>query len=520
MNAKAFLYIKGITKRFPGTVACNNITFEIQPREVHTILGENGAGKTTLMNILYGLHHPQSGEIYFRGHKVDIQSPRDATNLGIAMVHQHFMLIPRFTVTENIILGLPSRKGFILEKRSAQAKIYELSQKYHLEVDPNAYIWQLSVGQQQRVEIIKALYRGAKNILILDEPTASLTPQEVKKLFITIRAIKKEGTTVIFISHKLNEVMEISDRITVLRDGNVVGTVPVNDADPLELARMMVGRDITFQINRPPTKRGKIVLEVEDLHTLKDNRIEALRGLSLQVYSGEIIGIAGVAGNGQRELAEVLSGLRKVTHGKIRINAQEITDATPAELMDLGVQYIPQDRKHIGSIGDFPLTKNAILGSQNNLPFANHGILRYSVINTYTNRLIKEFDIRTYSHKALAKTLSGGNLQKFILARALSCSPKVIIAVQPTAGLDVVATKFIHEQLIIQRTRGVAILLISMDLDEILALSDRIIVLYEGRVMGEVIASEAKVEEIGLLMAGVGNHLSKLRSSAIGNEIG
>lgn len=516
MNTKAFLYMKGITKRFPGSLACNNITFEIQPGEVHTLLGENGAGKTTLMNILYGLYHSQSGEIYFRGHQVSIRSPRDATTLGIGMVHQHFMLIPRFTVTENIILGLPSRKGFLLEKRSAQARIYKLSQKYKLQVDPNAYIWQLSVGQQQRVEIIKALYRGAKTVLILDEPTTSLTPQEVRELFNTICAIKKEGTAVIFISHKLNEVMEISDRITVLRDGCVVGTVPVNDADPVELARMMVGRDMTFQVSHPPTKISKIILEVEDLHVLNDEGVEALRGISLRVHSGEILGIAGVAGNGQRELAEVLTGLRKVISGKVRIKGQEVTDATPAELMRLEVQHIPQDRKHIGSIGVFPLTENAILGSQSNPPFANHGMLRYSVINRYTDHLIKEFDIRTYSHKALAKTLSGGNLQKFVLARSLSRSPKVLIAVQPTAGLDVVATEFIHEQLLIQRTRGVAVLLISMDLDEVLALSDHIIVLYEGRVTGEVTASEAKVEEIGLLMAGVDEHSSNLKSFATG----
>lgn len=498
------LRMQGITKRFPGVLACNNINFEVNSGEVHTLLGENGAGKTTLMNILYGLHRPQSGEIWLRGHQVAIRSPRDAIALGIGMVHQHFMLIPRFTVTENIILGLRSpRRTLVLDKKNAKEKILKLSQKYHLQVNPDAYVWQLSVGQQQRVEIVKALYRGAKTILILDEPTASLTPQETEELFDTIRRITKEGIAVIFISHKLNEVMEISDRITVLRDGRVINTVSPTDTNPKELAQMMVGRNMTFQITRAPQKAGEVVLEVKDLHVLSDEQTEALHGISLKVRSGEILGVAGVAGNGQRELAEALTGLRRITQGRVLLNNQDVSHATPTELMRLGVQHIPQDRKHVGSIGTFSLAENAILGVQSASPFAKHGLLRYSTVNKYTDRIIKEFDIRTPSRQVMAKSLSGGNLQKFILARSLSRSPKLLIAVQPTAGLDVSAIEFIHKQLLIQREKGAAILLISMDLEEIMSLSDRIIVLYEGRIMGEKFAEETKVEEIGLLMAGV-----------------
>jgi len=496
------LCMKGITKRFPGVLANDHIDLEVEEGEIHALLGENGAGKTTLMNILYGLYQLQEGEIYFQGRPIRVSSPHEAISLGIGMVHQHFMLIPVFTVTDNIILGLKSPRGLILDTEQAAQRILELSKQYGLDVDPKAYVWQLSVGLQQRVEIVKALYRGAK-LLILDEPTSVLTPQETRELFGILRSLAQQGTSIIFISHKLNEVMAISDRTTVLRDGRVVDTVLTKETTPSQLARMMVGREVILQVERPPAQRGEPALVVENLRALNDKGLPALAGLSLQVHRGEILGIAGVDGNGQSELAEVLTGLRKATSGRILVKGQDLCNRSPATFIRAGVACVPQDRKQTGSIAEFSLAENVILGSHEDPPFARHGVLNWNAITGYANRLIKDFDVRTPSADIKAKSLSGGNLQKLILAREVSRAHDILIAVQPTRGLDVGAIEFVYHRLLRERQRGTAILLISTELDEVLSLSDRIAVIYEGRIVGEMAAEDAVVEEIGLLMAGV-----------------
>ncbi|MGQ9599342.1 MAG: ABC transporter ATP-binding protein [Anaerolineae bacterium] len=495
------LCMRGITKRFPGILANDRIDLEVEEGEIHALLGENGAGKTTLMNILYGLYEPQEGEIFFQGRSIRVTSPHQAINLGIGMVHQHFMLIPVFTVAENIVLGLRSSRGLILDIERARQRIFELSKQYGLGVDPQAYVWQLSVGLQQRVEIIKALYRGAK-LLILDEPTAVLTPQETGELFHILRSLAQQGTSIIFISHKLNEVMGISDRITVLRDGRVVNTVRTRDTNQAELARMMVGREVVLRIERPPRERGEPILEVKDLQVLNDKGLPALEGTSLQVHRGEILGLAGVDGNGQLELAETLVGLRRPTAGRIVVKGHDVTGSAPSTLIRMGVACIPQDRKAIGSIGEFSLAENAILGSHDQPPFARYGLLNRPAIHRYTQHLINSFDVRTPGAELQARSLSGGNLQKLILAREVSRPHDILIAVQPTRGLDVGATEFVYRRLIEERQNGKAILLISTELDEVLSLSDRIAVIYEGRIVGEMMAEEALVEEIGLLMTG------------------
>jgi len=501
-NSGPTLAMYGITKIFPGVVACNNVSFEVLPGEVHALLGENGAGKTTLMNILYGIHHPDSGEIYLKGQRVNIRSPRDALSLGIGMVHQHFMLIPRLTVIENIILG--SQKRFSLGTRDAEKRIRDLSERYNLRVEPDALVAQLSVGQRQRVEILKALYRGAQSVLILDEPTAWLTHQETQDLFRIIKAIVKGGTSVIFISHKLREVMEISDRVTVLRGGKTIGTVCTSATDPGQLARMMVGREAILRVERSPKERfGDVILEVENLCALNDRGLKALRDVSLKVHQGEILGVAGVAGNGQHELAEVLAGLRKPQKGKILIDGKDLTNASRSKFLQWGIEYVPADRKRVGSVGDFSLKENAILGRHTDPRFSRLGLLKNKVIDQFASRLITEFGVRTPSSDNRARFLSGGNLQRFILARALVHSPKVLIAEQPTAGLDINAIENIHKQLLAIREEGAAVVLISMDLEEILMLSDRIVVIYEGEIIGEFPSREVNVEEIGLLMAGV-----------------
>jgi len=495
--------MEGITKTFPGVVACDNITLEIQPGEIRALLGENGAGKTTLMNVLSGIYHPQAGSVYLNGNRVNIRSPRDASAHGIGMVHQHFMLVPRHTVVENIIVGLHlKRTTYRTVARMAREKIVELSEQYHLQVDPSACVWQLSVGQQQRVEIVKALYRGARSILILDEPTSALTPQEARELFKTVRELSDHGIAVIFITHKLHEVMDLSHRVTVLRDGQVVDTVSTDAVTQIELARMMVGRDTVFCVKRSPNEPGEVSLDVKGLRVLDDRGHEAVKSIGFKVRSGEILGIAGVDGNGQRELVEALSGLRRAIGGQVLLDGRDITNLPPAELMCVGVQHIPQDRKGLATIGDLSLKENAILGDQCARPFARLGFLRYSVIDAHTDSLLTEFNVNPPNRELKASALSGGNLQKFILARALTRVPKVLVAVQPTSGLDVGAIEFIHRQLLNRRDSGVAILLISMELEEILTLSSRIAVLFEGEIMGEVSPDEARVEDIGLLMAG------------------
>lgn len=495
------LEMRNITKRFPGVLANDNVTLKVEKGEIHALLGENGAGKTTLMNILYGLYRPQSGEIIFQGQHVMINSVQEAISLGIGMVHQHFMLIPNFTVTENIILGLESSRNIVIDSKEAEKRILALSKKYGFNVDPSAYIWQLPVGLQQRVEILKALYRGA-GLLILDEPTSVLTPQETRELFIILREMAEQGTSIIFISHKLDEVMAISDRITVLRDGCVTGTVATKDTNQHELARMMVGRDVIFKVSRPSMERGELALEVENLHALNDKGLEALKGISFKLYYGEILGIAGVSGNGQEELAEVLTGLREAADGRILIDKKNLINKLPDTYIRAGVAFIPQDRKRFGSISDFSLEENLILRSESDSPFAHHGILDREAIREYSSRVIEEYDIRTPGSDIKAKSLSGGNLQKLILGREVTRPHHLLIAAQPTRGLDVGAIEFVYSRLIEERGKGSAILLISTELNEILNLSDRIAVIYEGRVVGQMEHDEASIEELGLLMTG------------------
>jgi simple sugar transport system ATP-binding protein len=498
-----------IVKQFPGVLANDHVDFEVRKGEIHALLGENGAGKTTLMKILYGLYQPDEGNIYVAGQKVDIRSPRDAINLGIGMVHQHFMLIPPLTVTVNIILGVKSSRGPLLDIEKGEKAIKELSEKYGLKVDPKAKIWQLSVGEQQRVEIIKALYRGAE-VLILDEPTSVLTPQEVKELFSTLRSMVKEGFTIIFISHKLDEVLAVSDRITVLRDGRVISTLKSRDTNKEELAKMMVGRKVIFQLSKPPMKTGNLILKIENLQALNDKGLVALKEVSFSVYGGEILGIAGVAGNGQTELAEVLYGLRKATKGKVFINGLDMTNHSPKELIKHKVSHIPADRIGMGLLMDFTLTENLILERHSMSPFSNGLLLKQKEIDQYAEKLISDFDVRTPSKDVLAKKLSGGNLQKLLLARELSRTPQLLIAVDPTRGLDVGATEYIHLKLIEQRNKGTAILLISTDLDEVLSLSDRIAVIYEGKITGPFPIEKVSIEEIGLLMGGAAKQRTKL----------
>ncbi len=488
--------MRGIVKRFPGVLANDHVDFSAYEGEIHALLGENGAGKTTLMNVLSGLYRPEEGEISLYGQAVSFSSPRDAFAHGVGMVHQHFKLVDTHTVTENIILGL-DRPRFLLNLSQAEEEIQRLEEQYGLKVDPQAFIWQLSLGEQQRVEILKALYRGAR-ILIMDEPTAVLTPQEVDELFVTLRRMVNEGHTIIFISHKLDEVLEIADRITILRKGRVVDTVDVQNATKKNLARMMVGREVLFQVEKPPLEPGAPVLEVEDLHALSDRGVPALKGVSFHVQQREILGVAGVSGNGQSELAEVITGLRESTRGRIRVNGRDLTNAGPRAFIDEGVSHVPEDRVHVGIVPSLHLTGNLFLKAYRKLPGF---FLNWSELRERARSLMQRFDVIAPSPDVEARTLSGGNIQKLILAREFSSLPKAVIAVHPTQGLDVGATEAVRQHLLEQRAQGAGILLISEDLDEVRALSDRIIVMYEGEIMGEVMP-ETPVEEIGLLMAG------------------
>ncbi len=498
------LRMEGIVKIFPGVVANDHVDFTLEKGEVHALLGENGAGKTTLMNILYGLYRPEEGHIYLDDKEVKISSPLDAINLGIGMVHQHFTLVPPFTVVENVILGLKSPREPFLDLKGAALKIKEIADRYNFKIDPWARVWQLSVGEKQRVEIIKALYRGA-NILILDEPTAVLTPQEADELFEVLRDMKKEGKSVVFISHKLDEVMEISDRVTVLRDGKAIKTLITKETSPEELARIMVGREVIFSLSKPPAKPGKEVIRVENLKALNDKGLLALDGMSFAIREGEILGIAGVSGNGQKELEEVIYGLRPLKDGKIYFMGEDITAKKPEYLIDRGVAYIPEDRMERGLVLDFEIKENAILETHKDPPFANNGFLNYKEISKFTEELVEDYNIKVPAINAIVKVLSGGNLQKLILGREISRKPKFLIASQPTRGLDIGATEYIRKKLLEERENGKAILLISEDLEEILSLSDKILVIYEGKVMGILDPEFARsnIEKLGLLMAGV-----------------
>jgi simple sugar transport system ATP-binding protein len=492
----------GIVKRFPGVLANDHVDFDVKTGEVHALLGENGAGKSTLMKILYGLYQQDEGMIRLNGEAVSIRSPSDAIERGIGMIHQHFMLVPTLTVAENVALGIPSSRGPLTDLDKVSQRIVDLANLYGLQVDPSATVWQLSVGQQQRVEIIKALYRGAA-LLILDEPTAVLTPQEVDEFFAILKQMASDGHALIFISHKLHEVLAISNRITVLRDGHNVGEVATEGTTKHQLAELMVGRELSQQLERPKVKLGEPRLVLQDVHCLSDRETPALRGVSLAVRAGEILGLAGVSGNGQRELAQVISGLREPTAGRVILDGENVTNASPAVLIEKGVAYIPEERMKDGIIRDFSVEENLILREPQKYPYARAGFFRFKAIAERSRELVQNFSVKTPTLETPAKNLSGGNIQKLILARELSRRPSVVIAAQPTRGLDVGAIEYVHRTLIDQRDRGTATLLISEDLDEILALSDRIAVIFEGRIMGELQRDEATAERLGLLMAGV-----------------
>ena len=491
-----------IVKRFPGVLANDQVNFDVKTGEVHALLGENGAGKSTLMKILYGLYQPNSGEIRLDGERVEIREPSDSIDLGIGMIHQHFMLVPTLTVAENVALGLKSSRGPLTDLGKVTDRIHELAELYGLEVDPDQLVWQLAVGEQQRVEIIKALYRGAA-LLILDEPTAVLTPQEVAEFFHILRQMAKEGHALIFISHKLHEVIEISDRVTVLRDGRVIAAQPTSETTKSDLARMMVGREVGLSDRQEAVEPGPVRLRLTDLTADSDRGTQAVRGVNLEVHAGEVLGLAGVSGNGQRELAEVISGLRPATGGQVLLEDKDVTGATPDKIMEQGLSYIPEERNRDGMIGEFTVAENLILREHSKPPYSRSIFLDFNRIEKESKELIKNFNVKTPSIDTPMKNLSGGNVQKAILARELSRRPNVLVAAQPTRGLDIGATEYVHQRLLQQRAEGGATLMISEDRDEILALSDRIAVMYEGQIMGEVLPAEATPETLGLLMAGV-----------------
>ncbi len=492
----------GIVKRFPGVLANDHVDFDVKAGEIHALLGENGAGKSTLVRQLYGLYHPDEGTILINGKEVRFNSPKDSIASGIGMIHQHFMLVPDLTVVENVALGLPSSRGILLDLDKVKERIQLLCKQYNLKIDPDAYIWQLAVGEQQRVEILKALYRGAA-LLVLDEPTAVLTPQEVDDLFVTLRQMAQEGHALVFISHKLHEVLAISQRVTVLRDGKVVGTRPTAGATKTELAQMMVGRPVILQYDKQAMDAGDALLKIDNLYVRGDRGNDALRGVSLEVHAGEILGLAGVSGNGQRELAESLGGLRPIKSGRVLLNGVDVTHASPAARIAAGQSYIPEERMKEGAIKEFSVADNFILEDHTKPPFSKRTFLDFRKIQQVSGRLIQEFNVKTPSLDTPIKNLSGGNIQKMILARELSRQPKVLIASQPTRGVDIGASEYIHQRLLEQRSTGTATLLISEDLDEIRALSDRIAVIYEGEIVGIVDGKTATTEQLGLMMAGV-----------------
>jgi len=503
----AAVELRGITKRFPGVVANDGVHFEAAEGEVHALLGENGAGKSTLSNILTGLYHPDEGQIFLGGKPVAFGSPRDALDAGIGMVHQHFRLVPPFTVAENVILGDQSVEGrrFMVNPRRIERNVAELGKRYRIAVDPGARIWQLSLGEQQRVEILKALYRQAR-ILILDEPTAVLTPQESESLFETLRVMAAEGRTVIFISHKLHEVKAVADRVTVLRDGKTIETVDTASATPRSLATLMVGRDVSLaeRVERAG-EIGEPVLEVSGLWGAGDRGGDALRGIDLCVRAGEIVAIAGVAGNGQRELAETITGMRPATQGEIRAAGRKLRGGDAREAIRAGVAHVPEDRLHTGVAPSLSIASNLVLKSYRGKHVTVGPLLRLRTIREHASELIHRYDVRGGGPNLPARRLSGGNLQKVVLAREFHGDPRVLVVASPTRGLDVAAIETVHRYLREAASTGVGVLLISEDLDEILALADRIAVLFEGRIVDELDAGEATVEEIGLLMAG-GEH--------------
>lgn len=496
------LNMQGIVKRFPGVLAVDHVDFDVHAGEVHALLGENGAGKSTLMKMLYGLYSPDEGRITIDEADARIRSPQDAIQHGIGMIHQHFMLVPSLTVAENVALGMKSAGRWGLDLQTVSKRLHELSDLYNLKVDPNAPIWQLAVGEQQRVEILRALYKGAA-LLILDEPTAVLTPQEVDDLFRILRKMTNDGHALIFISHKLHEVLAISQRITVLRDGRRVDTIPTAGATKLQLAEMMVGRPITLEYQRASIQLGAESLRINGVSALSERGDLGLKDVSLSVHGGEIVGLAGVSGNGQRELAEAIAGLRPVTQGTISVAGKVVTGKSPAEMNRMGMSYIPEERMEDGAIAAFTVAENLILQDHGHVPYARRGLfMDFRAITKACREAIKAYEIKTPSTETPIKSLSGGNIQKLILARELSRQPKVLVAAQPTRGVDIGATEYIHHRLLDERSKGTAILLISEDLDEILALSDRIAVMYEGHIVGIVARDQVNIQQLGAMMAG------------------
>ncbi|WP_318615353.1 ABC transporter ATP-binding protein [Sporosarcina sp. YIM B06819] len=490
-----------IRKEFGNFVANDNITLQLEKGEIHALLGENGAGKSTLMNVLFGLYQPEGGEIKVRGKVTAITDPNVANNLGIGMVHQHFMLVENLTVTENIILGNEPKKRGMINIKDAAKKVADISKLYGLEVDPNAKIEDISVGMQQRVEILKTLYRGAE-ILIFDEPTASLTPQEINELILIMRKLIDEGKSIIIITHKLQEIMDVSDRVTVIRKGQGIGTVITAETNPEELATLMVGRQVTFKTEKGPAYPKEEVLRVENLVVNDYRGIPKVKGLNLSVRKGEIVGIAGIDGNGQSELIEAITGLRKVKSGKVFVNQKDVTGKKPRDITEMGIGHIPQDRHKHGLVLDFPVGYNVALQTYYKAPLSKNGIINYKLISAKANKIIETFDVRTRGEHELARALSGGNQQKLIIGREVDRNPDLLIAALPTRGLDVGAIEFIHKRLIEQRDNGKAVLLISFELDEVMNVSDRIAVIYDGQIVDTVIPEETSEQELGLLMAG------------------
>lgn len=500
------IQMKEIVKKFDNFVANDHINLTVHKGEVHAILGENGAGKSTLMNVLYGLYRPTSGEILVRGKKEEISDPSRAIELGIGMVHQHFMLVQPFTVTENIILGMEPMKGITVDLKTARKRVEELSRRYNMQVDPDAHIEDISVGMQQRVEILKVLYRGA-DILILDEPTASLTPQEIRELMDIIGHLTADGKSVILITHKLKEIKACADYCTIIRQGKYIGTVKVSDVTENELASMMVGRSVEFTVQKKEMEPGAAVLEVTDIHGKDYRGVEILKGLNLTVRRGEIVGLAGVDGNGQTELVEILTGLRKGESGTVLMNGKNVFNKTPKEIFDSGITSIPADRQKHGLVLEFSVAENLILQNYKKPPFAKSGVLQKKEIGNHAKKLTEDFDIRPSGcHNRAAGTLSGGNQQKVIIAREITNDSDLLIAVNPTRGLDVGAIEFVHRYLVEQRNKNKAVLLVSFELDEIMSLSDRIEVIFDGKITGSVDGRKADENELGLLMAGGVHH--------------
>ncbi|MEW9501245.1 ABC transporter ATP-binding protein [Jeotgalibacillus marinus] len=490
-----------IRKEFPGIVANDNITLQLKKGEIHALLGENGAGKSTLMNVLFGLYQPEQGEIKVKGKKVHITNPNVANELGIGMVHQHFMLVESFTITENIVLGIEPKKGLTIDMKKAEKEVQAISDRYGLRVDATAKISDISVGMQQRVEILKTLYRGAE-MLIFDEPTAVLTPQEINELTQIFRTLIKEGKSIILITHKLKEIIEVCDRVTVIRKGVGIDTVDVEGTTPNELASLMVGREVLFNTKKTPAQPKETVLDIAKLNVKDSRGVMSVKDLDLTVRAGEIVGIAGVDGNGQSELIEAITGLKKSSSGSIKLNGKELSSLKPRKITESGVGHIPQDRHKHGLVLDFSIGDNMLLQTYYQSPYSKRSMLNNREINKQAKKLIAEFDVRTPSEWTEARALSGGNQQKAIIGREVDRNPDVLIAAQPTRGLDVGAIEFIHQRLIDQRDKGKAVLLLSFELDEIINVSDRIAVIYEGSIVAIVDPKETTEQELGLLMAG------------------